>query len=61
MYEICRVQQVRIRVETRLFESNQFLPRDAMLAPKIGTTSLYVSTLLNINRFSEIFHRQNQE
>ena len=29
--------------------------------PKIGTTSLYVSTLPNINRFSKLFHCQNQD
>ena len=29
--------------------------------PKIGTISLYASTLPNINRFSKLFHSQNQE
>ena len=29
--------------------------------PKIGTIALYASTLPNTNRFSKLFHYQNQE
>ena len=31
------------------------------VAQKIGTPFLYASTLPNINRFSQLFHCQNQE
>jgi len=32
-----------------------------MVAQKIGTTTLYALTFPNINRFSKLFHHQNQE
>ena len=33
---------------------------DIQGSPKIGTPFLYALTLPNINRFSKLFHRQNQ-
>jgi len=42
----------------RDFSCRNFIYR---VAPKIGTIVLYALTLPNINRFSQLFHCQNQE
>ena len=42
-------------------EDSELVNNDLQVGPKIDTTSLYASTLPNINQFSKIFHCQNQE
>ena len=49
------------RCVTALMTSSWLLAAIYRVAPKIGTIILYALTLPNINRFSKLFHYQNQE